>query len=225
MAQAVLDLTTIKATTGDWSDGRKLTETKLDAILLTGVEDWAEDVVYNIDQLRLDSWGAGYTYNNDGIAVKTNTLFQKQNDSDTSENNFDLETAADADWEDVDATHASLTFEPETAGDYRVTFQFTDHGIFDTQTDGLIEVLFRLSDGVTTSHPIRVMQRIDGTGLDAADTFEWCIPIHISHIFSDMTAASHTVVLQKYVVTANNVATHDTDGDATNVMYMTAEKI
>jgi len=67
MAQATLTIT--KA----WADGTSLTESQLDNIK-TDTESWGSDVKDNMDQLRLDVFGSGYSYDNDGTANNTNPM-------------------------------------------------------------------------------------------------------------------------------------------------------
>ena len=230
MAQTTISFSTLK-TNNSWADGQKLTEAKLDNIFgitgATGLSTWTGDVNDNLDQIRLDCFGTAYAYDNDALANFTAaTLYNKQVVTDTYSTNINLGTATDPDFVDVDATNASVTFTPDTlTGDFKVTFQFTDHSVSSANTDIDCETAFRLTDSTTNSNPIKVQHRVDGTGLAAGDVSEFCIPVTLTHVFTSLTATSKTVKLQKRVLTASNVATHDTDSAATNVIYMTAEKI
>ncbi len=232
MPATTLDLATLK-TNNSWADGQRLTEAKLDAITgitgTTGIQDWADDVNDNLNQIRIDALGTAYVYDNDAAANFTGsiTLYNKQVVTDTYSTNITLGTATDIDFVNVDAVNAAIVFTPNLlAGDYKVTFQFTDHSIGTAAVDTDCETAFRLSDGTTNSNPIRVQHRVDGTGLAAGDQTEFQIPVTLCHVFTGLAAGTAvTVTLQKRVLTATAVATHDTDGAATNVMYMIAEKI
>lgn len=232
MPATTLDLATLK-TNNTWAEGQRLTEAKLDNIFgitgTTGIQDWADDTVDNLNQLRLDGFGSSYTLDNDATANFTNsiTLYNKQVVTDTYSTNINLGTSTDADYVDVDAVNAAIVFTPNLlAGDYKVTFQFTDHSIGTAAVDTNCETAYRLTDGTTNSNPIRVQHRMDGTGLAAGDQSEFQIPVMLCHVFTNLAAGTEvTVRLQKRVLTATAVDTHDTDGAATNVMYMVAEKI
>lgn len=232
MPATTLDLATLK-TNNSWADGQRLTEAKIDAIMgitgTTGIQDWADDTVDNLNQFRLDGFGSAYTLDNDAVANFTSsiTLYNKQVVVDTYSTNILLGTATDVDYVDVDAVNAAIVFTPNLlAGDYKVTFQFTDHSIGTAAVDTDCETAFRLTDGTTNSNPIRVQHRVDGTGLAAGDQTEFQIPVSIMHVFTGLAAGTAvTVRLQKRVLTATAVATHDTDAAVTNVMYMVAEKI
>lgn len=50
-----------------WMSGYPLTKDSLDTAM-TDIENWARDVKYNLDQLRIDTQGAAYSYDNDGLA-------------------------------------------------------------------------------------------------------------------------------------------------------------
>lgn len=230
MAATTLDLATLK-TNNSWATGERLTETKLDNIFgitgTTGIQDWADDTVDNLNQLRLDCFGSSYTLDNDATAnFSSATLFNKQVATDSYSTNINLGTSTDADWTDVDATNASITFTPDTlTGDFKATFVFTDHVVGSGQADCDCETIYRLTDSTTNSNPVKVQQALEATGLDAGDNMELCIPVTLVHVFTGLTASSKTIKLQKKVLTASNVATHDTDGSSNNVMYMIAEKI
>lgn len=226
MATIAVGLTTGK-TTYNWADGQLLTEAKLDGILITLIETWADNTNDNLNQFRLDAFGSGYSLDNDATANFTSaTLFNKQTATDTYSSSIALGTSTDADWTDVDATNASITFTPDTyTGDFKVSFQFTDYVLFTAAVDGQLVVRYRLTDGTNNSNPMELNQRLDGTGLAAGDQYAITTPIHLFHLFTSMTASSKTVKLQKFVSTATNVATHSTNGSATNVMYMLAEKV
>src|SRR3990167_9102003 len=229
MPQTTISFSTLK-TNYSWADGQRLTETKLDNILGTsgtaGLQTFCNDVNDNLDQIRLDAFGTSYTYDNDAaVNFTAATLYNKQVVTDTYSSNISLGVATDPDFVDVDATNAAITFTPDTlTGDFKATFQFTDHSVSTANTDIDCETVYRLTDGTTNSNTVKVQHRIDGTGLAAGDVSELCIPLTLIHVFTGLTATSRTIRLQKRVLTASNVATHDTDGAATNVMYMVTEK-
>ena len=230
MAQVNLDLTTTKATSGfSWADGQLLTEAKLDRYFLTDIEAWANDAADNINQIRIDGFGSAYTLDNDAATnfpTSEMTLYNPFTATATYSSNIALGVATDVDFVAVDATNARIVFTTaELSGAYTVMFQFTDHVIGTAAVDIDCETSYRITDGTTNSNPIKVQHRLDGTGLAAGDQFEMAIPVSITALFTGLAAStSTTFTLQKRVTTATAIATHDTDGAATNVMYMLVRK-
>lgn len=225
MAQIALDLSTVK-TSNDWSDGKTLTGTKLDNILIastTSINAWATRTHQNLEQLRKDILSS-YDYDNDGVAQFTTWgLFNKQYQISTFTSNPSLGTSTDGSFVDVAGISASFT--PDTfSGYFKVTMVFTDHSVSSANSDIDCETVFRISDGSTNSTPVKVQHRIDGTGLAASDISELVVPVTIVHVFN-WAASAQTVKLQKQVLTAGNVATHDMDQSASNAAIIMIEKI
>lgn len=226
MAQSQVGLTTAK-TTYNWADGQLWTEAKIDGILITTIEVWADNVYDNLEQIRKDAWGSSYSLDNDAaVNFSSATLYNKQTAVDTYSSSISLGTSSDADWVDVDATNASLTFTPDTlAGDFKVSFLFTDYVVTTAQQDSLLVCAYRLTDGSTNSNPFEIVVRADRSGDGAGDVVALTTPIHLFHLFTSLSATSKTIKLQKKISTATQIATHSTNGSSTNVMYMLAEKI
>jgi len=213
----------------DYLDGTKLTEGQLDAAFGIGAYTSTED--YCNTQLRLniiqgfkDAFGdALYTLNNDGVATRTWTLFNKQYATKTyNGGNINLLLVADAGWQTVDAVNAATTFTPETAGQYKVTFEFTHKMVSTATTECTIDVSFRITDTATAGHVVNSKIRIPQT---AGGSGEILHPVSVSAVF-DWTAAAKTVLLQKYnrTVTAvgtNAVAASGTEGE----LFIIIEKL
>lgn len=213
----------------DYADGTKLTEAQLDALAGVGayvsVEDYCNtQLKLNIIQGFRDAFGdALYTLNDNGIATRTWTLFNKQYATKTyNGGNITLGLAADAGWQTADAVNAATTFTPETAGQYKVTFEFTHKMVSTATTECTIDVSFRITDTTTASHVVNSKIRIPAT---AGGSGEILHPVTVSVIF-DWTAAAKTVLLQKYVRTltavgTNAIAASGTEGE----LYIVIEKI
>ena len=63
--------------TKTYRDGTTLTEAQLDNIK-NNTEAWAQDVVDNLNQIRLDIFGSSYSYDNDGAVNNANTMNVQQ---------------------------------------------------------------------------------------------------------------------------------------------------
>lgn len=225
MAQIALDLTTVKAS-NDWSDGKNLTGTKLDNILIastTSINAFCDRTYSNLEQLRKDI-DASYDFDNDGNKqFSTWGVFNKQYSLSQISSNPSLGTSTDVSFADVSGF--SATFTPDTfTGYFKVTMIFTDHSISSSNADIDCETSYQISDGSTTSGVVKVQHRIDGTGLAGGDITELCVPVTIVHVFN-WSSSLQTVKLQKKVTTATGVATHDMDQSASNVGIILIEKI
>ena len=205
--------------TKTYDDGTFLTEAQLDATvdgIVTGINTDRD----NLSQIIADCFVSGYTLDDDAAADRTNTLEDKQTATDTHVSNIALGTSTDVAFTDVDATNAKLTFTPEVAGKYMVTFEFPWKILASAGTTMAAEVYFRLIDANSNASTGTVCA-ITASGADAG-----CINhVKMSNIFT-FTAAEQAVRLQKRIVTATNIGTHQIVGTAGSFgLYMAADKI
>lgn len=213
MANDTLTVTT------DYADGEDLTQALLDTAF-TSIETWGNNVKDNLNQLKADIMPSGYTFDDDGSGNLTNTIFNKQTSvTDYATAAISLGTSTDAAWTDVDATNAALTFTPEAAGKYLVTFQFSLTMVPTGASAISVVQQLALYDGTTRSQGLRVA--FTPVTADATMT----IPVTIQAIYT-FTAAAQTIKLQKYVTTASNIATNGIVCSSTNYgLSMFVQKI
>lgn len=224
MTIAIADFTMDK----DYADDTILTEDQIDAALVDAdigsVTGYMNQMVKdNLLQLAQDIMPTAYAFTNDGVPSLTNTVFDKQVDEDYyNSGDIALGTIVDADWADVDATNAALTFTPEHAGKYKITFTFTHRAIGTATTLSDWLVRFRLTDGTTASRICSVECHM-GAPAGGANTIN--TPVCITYVL-DLLAVATTVKLQKRIDIATDLATHVMAASAAyGELYMLAEKI
>lgn len=173
----------------------------------------------NFTQLAADIFGASiYSFDNDGVANYTNSIYNKQFVTGTDTNIHTM--AVTSAWTDVHATNVALSITPELEGDFKATFTFH---LRSTTTDATNKILikFRLTDGTTESGVI------EKQWVNTANAEYWQESIILSHIFENWTTTSKTVKLQYYIqtITATAVEIHAEATTTTAKTLMMIEKI
>lgn len=221
MAIALNDL----AYTETYNDGEILDESDLDSAL-TSIQTYINDTVKdNLIQLAKDCFPtATYTFNNDGAASRTATLYNKQyGETKYAAGDISVGTSTDAAYAAVDAVNASLSFTPEVLGQYRVTFTFTHTFQLNATSEGTCEVLFKFTDGTTDSAVSRSGGYFPAV---AANAIRVANPITITKVFDWADVVAKTITLQKRVMAATNVSTNYVNASSTTgEILMTVEKI
>jgi hypothetical protein len=221
MTVALADL----AYTETYNDGEILDEGDLDSAfesLQTYINTSIKD---NLVQFAKDSFGeAAYTFNDDGLASRTNTLFDKQySEVKYVAGDLDIGTTVDGAYGAVDAVNAAMAFTPEVAGKYRVTFTFTHTFTLTATTEGTCETLFKLTDGTADSGTARSGGYFPAV---AANSVRVAAPITITKIFNWTDTVAKSVSLQKRVIAATNVSSNYMSATAaTGELTMSVEKI
>jgi len=215
-------------------DGDLLDEDDLDAAFIDAdagsLQYYVNNYIrLNLIQLATDLMPASWTFNDDGVASMTNTLYNKQTEVNTYDGgDIDIDAAStDLDFVVVDSTNAIVTFTPENIGKYKVTCQFNHKmiGVVAAAGDMELEVRFRISDGTTASATAKVHWMETSTG--AADSRTNEVPITLTLMLDVLsTAADVTVYLYKCndtltEITDNEVAASAGDGQ----VYFLVEKI
>lgn len=213
---------TALSVTKTWGDGEFWTEAIQDGVV-TELEADSTQKTNNLDQMIADLFPGTYTLDGDGAANLVNALFNKQTAADTYATDIALGVAADAGFVDVDAVNAALVFTPELAGEYKLTFQFSEFVQSTVGTAIDVETYFQLTDGTVDSNPVETGIKM---ALMAADQTHLIQQVTVGHIFTLAAGAPVTISLQKYVITATNVGVHTLRGSADIYeLYMTAEKL
>src|SRR3990167_3063469 len=193
MAISITDL----AYTKNWSASKQpfLTdlETGLDA-MQTHINNKVAD---NLVQLAKDSYPSAYAFDDDGLAQYTNNLYDKLTATDTyTGGNIALATTAA--WTDVDTTNAAITFTPELAGDFRVSFQFSVDTVSSNATNET-DIRFRLTNGTTASD---FLPRVRFVNVPNAG--RCVVPVSLSYVYDALAAGGQTVRLQYFLSTTTN---------------------
>ncbi len=186
--------------TPTYADGTILTNAQLTAVNTT-IVNWAQDAVDNLNQIVLDAFGSSYTLDNDAIANRTNTLYQKQNSTDSDVGDTSLTVATT--WTDVDAADSSIAITPEAIGDFLFLCSFSVE-IIASAASANSEVYFRLTDGTTHSVPVQV-QMITGANGNASDTMT--VPVTLFHRLSNLAVSAQTLKLQYFRNVHTNITT------------------
>lgn len=201
MTVSITDLTV----TEGYADDTKLTQTQLNTAM-TSIETHSNTkLARNLEQLAKDCWSnANYTFTDDGVASKTNSLFDKQYGTDYyNGGNISIGTAATVAWAAVDAVNASISFTPETIGKYIVTCYFTHRATSVATTEFSIDVGFRITDGTDASYAVNSGGYLPAT---AAGSGIFIHPVFLTHVFNWTTTAAKTVTLQYYNRTCTQVS-------------------
>jgi hypothetical protein len=211
--------------TEDYADGKQLTEAQLQAQNTSIETSVNTTLMRNLEQLAKDAYGnANYTFNSDGNASLTNTLFDKQYvESTYNGGDISIGTSADVSWTAVDGVNAVVSITPEIIGTYRATFVFTHRATSTATTEMEADVGFRITDGTTASAVVNSGGYVPAT---AANSGELSNVITISKVFNFTTASSKTVTLQKFVRTATALSANVVNALAANgELYMAIEKV
>ena len=221
MAVSLTDLTV----TENYADGAQLTFAQLEA-QNTSIETAVNTTgLRNIEQLAKDCFGdANYTFNSDGDASLTNTLFDKQYvQSSYTGGDISIGTSADGAYAAVDAVNAVISIVPEIIGKYRATFTFTHRATSTATTEMEADVSFRITDGTTASPAVNSGGYIPAT---AANSGVLTNTVTLSYIFDFTTTSTKTITLQKYVRTATALSANVVNALAANgEITMSIEKI
>jgi hypothetical protein len=211
--------------TENYAANTTLTETQLNTAM-TSIESTVNTTALrNLEQLAKDSWGnANYTFDSDGAANMTNTLFDKQTAVDYyNGGNISIGTAATVAWAAVDAVNAAVSITPEVAGKFKATFNFTHRAASTATTEFELDIGFRITDGTDASYATNSGGYMAAT---AANSGEFIHPVCITHIFTWTTTTAKTVTLQYYNRTCTDVDSNVVSAAAaTGEIYMTIEKI
>lgn len=211
------------AYTKQYDDLTKLSEAQLDAAY-ESIQDYVNTLKDNFLSVTLDALGSDYTYPGTGAAVYTNTLYAKQNGTDSyNGGDISIGTTADAAYAAVDAVNASISFTPERAGRYRAVFFFNHVFQLNNTSEGRCETSFRFTDGVDASFAVRSGGYFPAP---AANAIRMSNPIMLTHIFNWTDTTAKVVTLQKFVRLATNINTNQVAATAaTGEIYMLVEKI
>lgn len=196
--------------TKEYSDDKYWTEAILDDII-DQLSDQFGLSTFNLDQLKADLFPSSYVYNDDGNGTLTNPLYNKQSQEvfyDTGD--VALGTTTNADFVTIDATNYSIEINAELEGKYLVRMHLPVNIV---PTGGTIlnyAAYFRMQDDDSSpnnSNPTSFT--FSPAVIDGAMTFN----VIVEGIF-DWDVGTHNVFLQKRIITATNLATHNGKGSA-----------
>jgi hypothetical protein len=151
----------------------------------------------NLVQLAGDCFPAAYAFDSDGAEQYTMDLYQPTT-GDASYTGGDVTIASTGAWTDVDAANIIVSATPELAGDFRVDFQFSIESVSSNATNET-DVRFRLTDTSDNSTVTPRIKLVTGV-ISTTNT----VPVSLSHVFEDWSAAAKSVKLQYYITTSTN---------------------
>ncbi len=199
------------ASTKTYNDGEILDEVDLDTTY-SYIQTYMNARKNDLIRLTNDAQGSDYTLDGTATRLYTNDLFQKQKTQGFADigSNISIGTATDAAYANVSAGVAAVSFTPERAGTYRISFDFTHIFSLDTGLNAQVSTAFRFSDGGVLISPVVV------SGALVQDFSQFWHPVHLE-LIAEMTASPYTFLLQKRnltsnLLTANSVGASSTGG-------------
>lgn len=194
----------------NWADGEFWTEEIMDEVK-DQVDAANLQHKYNLDQLVADILPPGYTLDDDGNGNLTNKIYNKQVNSSSYSTSVNAGTSTDADFTNADGTNLILQFTPEIAGRYLVTMSFSVEVVPTGGNAVVYDALWRMIDSATpTPNPSKgVYLAFDPKTVDA----RMIVPVTLSHVFT-FAASAQTIKLQKKILTATNLGTHQVKSSA-----------